>query len=81
MEQDVTFVDRSLGLARDFDERPDLSWVALFERFGGLHVETSLGTKFPLSQTVRYPMIRAIGYDRVPWSTADPFRVPQEVLF
>ena len=72
MLEDATTVDRSLGSARDFDVREDDSWVGLFERSDGLYVADSHGHSFPLGQRVRYPILRAVGFDRVVVADARP---------
>jgi hypothetical protein len=65
MVEEVTEVDRQLGRARDFDVRPDGSWVGVFERPDGLHLVDSSGGETRLAQQLRFPLARAIGWDRV----------------
>ena len=74
MQENVTSVERSLGIARDFDVRPDGSWVAVFERAGKLYVDTSYSGGFPLPDPVRFPILRAMGYDRVLVVDSRPMR-------
>jgi len=72
MVEGTTTVDASLGTGRDFDVRPDGSWVGVFERGDGLHVAHTHGPGFRVSQALRYPMVRAIGYDRIVLVEARP---------
>lgn len=65
MLERVTSVAKSLGSAQDFDLRPDGSWIGLFQWPDGLHVADSSGRSFPVHQPVRYPILRALGFDRV----------------
>jgi hypothetical protein len=65
MEETVTQIERSLGVGRDLDLRADDSWVGAFDRAGKLYVCDSYGATFPVPQLVRFPIVRAIGFDRV----------------
>jgi hypothetical protein len=65
MLEEATTVERTLGKARDFDLREDGSWIGVFERPDGLHIADSHGRSFPLGRAVRFPIVRALGFDRV----------------
>lgn len=65
MIEEITEVDRSLGVARDFDVLCDGSWVGVFQREDGVYIAHSDGREFRLKQSVRYPVVRALNRDRV----------------
>jgi hypothetical protein len=66
MIETSTSVDRSLGIAVDFDVGVNGDWVGLFRRGGGsLHVESSVGSSFSVPITPRFPCIRSIGDKRI----------------
>lgn len=65
MEQTVIEIERAVGVGRDYDVRPDDSWVGVFERAGALEVCDSYGARFQLPHPVRFPIVRAVGFDRV----------------
>lgn len=65
MDQVVTEIERAVGVGRDYDVRPDDSWVGVFERAGALEVCDSYGARFQLPHPVRFPIVRAVDFDRV----------------
>lgn len=65
MDKVVTKVEQGLGVGRDFDLRADDSWVGVFDRAGALHVCDAYGAAFRVPQPLRFPIVRAIGFDRV----------------
>lgn len=66
MIETSTSVDRSFGIAADFDVGVNGDWVGLFRRGNGsLHVESSLGFHFSVPMTTMFPCIRSIGDNRI----------------